>query len=81
MHASTPPTEYVPDVHSISAVFKVFGYFPAPAVEQYADPGVEEYEPTAEHAVQSAIVAPPFDAYLPAAQGKHLSGVVVSVGW
>ncbi len=79
MHASTPPTEYLPGGHGTSAVFKTFTYIPAPTVEQYADPEVE-YVPAAEHAKQSATVAPPIEAYLPAAQGKQLSEVVKSVG-
>lgn len=67
MQASTPPTEYVPDVHGTSAVFNAFAYFPAPAVVHDEAAVVEEYIPLAQflHAL-----APPTE-YVPAAHSRQ----------
>ena len=67
MHASTPPTEYVPDEHCTSAVLKLFAYFPAPAVVHDAAAVVEEYFPLAQvvHALAPAA------EYVPAAHSRQ----------
>ena len=69
MHASTPPTEYVPDVHCTSAVFKLFAYIPEPAVVQDAAPTAECF-PLA-HLVQELDLLA--EKYFPAGQSMHVA--------